>query len=133
MPQVVFKLQYDELLERDKSWYTHTINLAQDKIVPDLRVEVIIEETLELRGLEVPRLIQSTGIQVEEPRDLREELEQRGEGTDWRNGRSHLLYQPTQEEQEEAHRQEVSGRFTVRYQVVMEEHGEIQVTARANI
>ena len=36
--QVVFKLKYDELLEREDKWYEHLVNLGQDKIIPDLRL-----------------------------------------------------------------------------------------------
>ena len=42
---MVFKLKYDELLEREGKWYEHLVNLGQDKIIPDLRVEVFIKES----------------------------------------------------------------------------------------
>ena len=78
---MVFKLKYDELLEREDKWYEHLVNLGQDKIIPDLRVEVFIKETLPLKAVEVPQLLQSNEIDGS-TRDLREDLEQAGEHTD---------------------------------------------------
>jgi len=123
---VVFKLKYDELLEREGKWYEHLVNLGQDKIIPDLRVEVFIKETLPLKAVEVPQLLQSNEVDGS-TRDLRGELEQGGELTDWSEGLSHVVYQPTSEEQEAAQMEGVSGQFKVKYQVEMKPEGEVQV------
>lgn len=101
--QVIFKLQYEEMLERDKSWYEHKINLNTDETIADLKVEVFIEETLSLTDVRVPRLLMTNEISQSE--DRRQELEQEGGRTDWKNGTSHLLYAPSVEEQEDARAQ----------------------------
>ena len=123
---MVFKLKYEELLEREDKWYEHLVNLGQDKTIPDLRVEVFIKETLPLKAVEVPQLLQSNEIDGS-TRDLRGELEQAGELTDWSEGLSHVVYQPTREEQEAAQQEGVSGQFKVKYQVEMKPEGEVQV------
>jgi hypothetical protein len=124
--EVVFKLKYDELLEREDKWYEHLVNLGQDKIIPDLKVEVFIKETLPLKAVEVPQLLQSNEVDGS-TRDLRGELEQAGEHTDWSEGLSHVVYQPTREEQEAAQQEGVSGQFKVKYQVEVKPEGEVQV------
>ena len=124
--QVVFKLEYDELLERKDEWYQHLVNLGQDKIIPDLKVELFIKETLPLRAVKVPQLLQSNEIDGS-TRDLRGELEQVGEQTNWAEGLSHLVYQPTSEQQQTAQQEGVSGQFKVKYQVQMKPEGEVQV------
>merc|ERR1719341_1834126 len=124
--EVVFKLKYDELLEREGKWYEHLVNLGQDKIIPDLRVEVFIKETLPLKAVEVPQLLQSNEVDGS-TRDLRGELEQAGEHTNWREGLSHVVYQPTSEQQQAAQMEGVSGQFKVKYQVEMKPEGEVQV------
>jgi len=124
--EVVFKLEYDELLERKDEWYQHLVNLGQDKIIPDLKVEVFIKETLPLKAVKVPQLLQSNEVDGS-TRDLRGELEQAGEHTDWSEGLSHVVYQPTSEEQEAAQLEGVSGQFHVKYQVEMKPEGEVQV------
>ena len=60
--QVVFKLQYEELLEREKGWYSHLVNLHQDKVIPDLKVEAFIKETLPLKAVEVPNFFSQTSL-----------------------------------------------------------------------
>merc|ERR1711962_1405650 len=124
--EVVFKLQYEELLEREKGWYSHLVNLGQDKVIPDLKVEAFIRETLPLKAVEVPELLQSNELDGS-TRDMRAELEQVGDQTDWDNGLSHIVYHPTGEQQQAAQREGKSGQFRVNYQVQMEREGEIQV------
>merc|ERR1711963_1273058 len=124
--EVVFKLQYEELLEREKGWYSHLVNLGQDKVIPDLKVEAFIKETLPLKAVEVPELLQSNELDGS-TRDMRAELEQVGDQTNWEEGLSHVVYQPNSEEQAAAQREGKSGQFRVNYQVQMEPEGEIQV------
>merc|ERR1719450_1464009 len=123
--EVVFKLQYEELLEREKGWYSHLVNLGQDKVIPDLRVEVFIKETLPLKAVKVPQLLQSNEIDGS-TRDLRGELEL-GEQTNWPEGLSYVVYQPNSEEQAAAQQEGVSGQFKAKYQVEMGPEGEVQV------
>ena len=128
---MVFKLEYDELLERKDEWYQHVVNLGQDKIIPDLKVEVFIKETLPLKAVKVPQLLQSNEVDGS-TRDLRSELEKTGEHTDWSEGLSHVVYQPTSDEQEAAQLEGVSGQFHVKYQVEMKPEGEVQVNRDIN-
>ena len=114
------------MLERESEWYEHLVNLGQDKIIPDLKVEVFIKETLPLKDVEVPQLLQSNEIDGS-TRDLRGELEQAGEQTNWAEGLSHIVYQPTSEQQQTALQEGVSGQFKVKYQVQMKPEGEVQV------
>ena len=109
-----------------RKWYENLVNMGQDKIIPDLRVEVFIKETLPLKAVEVPQLLQSNEVDGS-TRDLRGELEQGGELTDWSEGLSHVVYQPTSEEQQAAQQEGVSGQFKVKYQVEMKPEGEVQV------
>ena len=119
-------MKYDELLEREDGWYEHLVNLGQDKVIPDLRVEVFIKETLPLKAVKVPQLLQSNEIDGS-TRDLRGDLEQVGEQTNWSEGLSHVVYQPNSEEQAAAQQEGVSGQFKVKYQVEMGPEGEVQV------
>ena len=50
------------MLERDKGWYEHRIHLGLEDNVPDLRVEVFIDETLPLTAVEVPQLLMDNEI-----------------------------------------------------------------------
>merc|ERR1711963_1066313 len=124
--EVVFKLQYEELLEREKGWYSHLVNLGQDKVIPDLKVEAFIKETLPLKAVEVPELLQSNELDGS-TRDMRAELEQVGDQTNWEEGLSHIVYHPSADDQQAAQREGKSGQFRVNYQVQMEPEGEIQV------
>ena len=65
-------------------------------------------------------------------RDMRAELEQVGDQTNWENGLSHIMYHPTAEQQQAAQREGKSGQFRVNYQVQMEPEGEIQVNFQSN-
>ena len=89
------------MLERDKDWYEHRVHLDLEDTVPDLRVEVIIDETLPLKAVEVPQLLMDNEINSV-VRDLRQELEQKGDNTDWEKGLSHILFSPSTAMQEEA-------------------------------
>ena len=129
--QVVFKLQYEELLEREKGWYSHLVNLGQDKVIPDLKVEAFIKETLPLKAVEVPELLQSNELDGS-TRDMRAELEQVGDQTNWEEGLSHIVYHPSADDQQAAQREGKSGQFRVNYQVQMEPEGEIQVNFQSN-
>ena len=92
------------MLERDQGWYEHRVHLGLEDTVPDLRVEVFIEETLPLTAVEVPQLLMDNEINSV-VRDLRQELEQDGEKTDWEKGLSHILFSPDTAMQEEARSQ----------------------------
>ena len=90
------------MLERDKGWYEHRVHLGLEDTIPDLRVEVFIDETLPLAAVEVSQLLMDN---ENDPVDLRQELEQQGEKTDWEKGLSHILFSPSTAMQEEARSQ----------------------------
>ena len=92
------------MLERDKGWYEHRIHLGLEDNVPDLRVEVFVDETLPLTAVEVPQLLMDNWIKPVVG-DLRQELEQEGERTDWEKGLSHIIFSPNISSQEEARSQ----------------------------
>ena len=60
--KVVFKLTYEELLERKNGQYEYTLNMDPGQLVEDLRVTVNIAESLPLTKLEVPALVESNEI-----------------------------------------------------------------------
>ena len=107
--QVVFKLDYNELLERDKGWYEHKINLNQEQLIPELKVEVFIEESLPLTEVVVPALRQSNDIGGQSLGENTPGVIQLGEGTDYDKGTAHILYMPSMQEQEEAGLEQVTG------------------------
>ncbi|XP_063240182.1 uncharacterized protein LOC134540990 isoform X2 [Bacillus rossius redtenbacheri] len=61
---VTFKLTYEELLKRELSLYKHVINIDPGQIVPELLVEVHIEESCNLSLLEVPPLQETSELQL---------------------------------------------------------------------
>nr|CAD7203546.1 unnamed protein product [Timema douglasi] len=63
--KVTFNLTYEELLRRELSVYNHAININPGQIVPDLSVEVHINESSKITTLEVPALKESNEINQE--------------------------------------------------------------------
>ena len=59
--QVVFRLQYEEMLERKNGQYEHNLNI-QPGAGAELEVEVNIRESLSLSHLTVPDIRQSNEI-----------------------------------------------------------------------
>lgn len=63
--KVTFNLTYEELLVRKLGAYEHVINLDPGQIVPDLSVEVRIEESANVTTLSVPALKVSNEINTD--------------------------------------------------------------------
>ena len=54
--KVKFELVYQEVLQRRLGYYEHVINIDPGQVVPDLQVEVHINESRNIRDLFVPAI-----------------------------------------------------------------------------
>ena len=54
--KVNFELVYQEVLQRRLGYYEHVINIDPGQVVPDLQVEVHINESRNIRDLFVPAI-----------------------------------------------------------------------------
>jgi hypothetical protein len=63
--KVTFNLTYEQLLVRALGAYEHVINLDPGQIVPDLSVQVRIEESADITTLNVPALRVSNEINTD--------------------------------------------------------------------
>merc|ERR1711936_283571 len=64
--KVVFRLTYEELLERRNGRYEYAININPGQVVEDFKVTVNINESLPLTDLKVPKLVESNEIDFNE-------------------------------------------------------------------
>ena len=64
--KVVFRLTYEELLERSNEGYEYALNVNPGQVVEDFRVTVNINESLPLTDLKVPKLVESNEIDFNE-------------------------------------------------------------------
>jgi len=126
--KVVFRLTYEELLERRNGEYEYDININPGQVVEDFRVTVNINESLPLMDLKVPKLVESNEIDFDEDG---EDVNAAAEVTRGVNGSDHnalIVFSPDLEYQEAAGDQGVSGRFIVSYDVDRSnQESEIQV------
>merc|ERR1711936_884897 len=116
--KVVFRLTYEELLERSNEGYEYAINVNPGQVVEDFRVEVNINESLPLTDLKVPKLVESNEIDFNE--DEGDDVNEAAEVTRGVSGSDHnalIVFAPDQEYQEAAGDQGVSGKFIVSYDV----------------
>nr|CAD7261805.1 unnamed protein product [Timema shepardi] len=116
--KVTFNLTYEELLRRELSVYNHAININPGQIVPDLSVEVYINESSKITILEVPALKESNEINQENatqdnPLAKIERLSDTSAIIRWA---------PTPEEQKQLNSEGVKGQLVVRYDVDRESH-----------
>nr|CAD7204993.1 unnamed protein product [Timema douglasi] len=116
--KVTFNLTYEELLKRELSVYNHAININPGQIVPDLSVEVYINESSNITTLEVPALKESNEINQENatqgnPLAKIERLSDTSAIIRWA---------PTPEEQKQLNSEGVKGQLVVRYDVDRESH-----------
>nr|CAD7261807.1 unnamed protein product [Timema shepardi] len=116
--KVTFNLTYEELLKRELSVYNHAININPGQIVPDLSVEVYINESSKITTLEVPALKESNEINQENatqdnPLAKIERLSDTSAIIRWA---------PTPEEQKQLNSEGVKGQLVVRYDVDRESH-----------
>eukprot|EP00092_Neocalanus_flemingeri_P031159 GFUD01033850.1.p1 GENE.GFUD01033850.1~~GFUD01033850.1.p1 ORF type:complete len:834 (-),score=234.91 GFUD01033850.1:1233-3734(-) len=113
--KVVFKLIYEELLDRKAGMYEHAINIDPKQIVDDLRVEVFINESLPISKISVPELVQSNEIDASDEEESKiADVERNVDG--YANN-AKIVFAPDKLYQEEAGAQGISGQFLVKYDV----------------
>nr|CAD7428447.1 unnamed protein product [Timema monikensis] len=116
--KVTFNLTYEELLRRELSVYNHAININPGQIVPDLSVEVYINESSKITTLEVPALKGSNEINQENAtQDNPLAKIERPSDTS-----AIIRWSPTPEEQKQLNSEGVKGQLVVRYDVDRESH-----------
>jgi len=113
--KVVFKLTYDELLDRKNGMYEHAINIDLKQIVEDFKVEILINESLPITTVKVPELLQSNEIDFEEEEENSIAVVDLKIDDDDKIAR--VVFAPSKEEQQSAKEQSVSGQLVVRYDV----------------
>merc|ERR1719347_731903 len=113
--KVIFKLTYEELLERKSGKYEHFINIDHKQLVDDLKVEVFINESLPISSIFVPELIQSNEIDfIGSGENTIAEVEKNVDGF---ANNARVVFAPDKSYQQEAGAQGISGQFIVQYDV----------------
>ena len=84
--KAVFRLTYEELLDRRHGEYEYAINFSPRQVVEDFRVTVNINESLPLTYLKVPKLVESNEIDFDEDA---EDVNEAAEVTRGVNGSDH--------------------------------------------
>merc|ERR1719228_2122964 len=113
--KVIFKLTYEELLERNSGKYEHFINIDPKQLVDDLKVEVFINESLPISSIFVPELIQSNEIDfIGSGENTIAEVEKNVDGF---ANNARVVFAPDKSYQQEAGGQGISGQFLVQYDV----------------
>jgi len=113
--EILFKLTYEELLERKDDAYEHVIDINPGEIVDDLKVLVNINETLPVKNIEVPEILQSNEIDF--LGDSKNEEAVVKTNLDGDSKKAQIEFKPDTTYQEEAGFQGVAGKFKVRYDV----------------
>jgi len=113
--EVLFKLTYQEELQREEESYTYHVNLGTEKEVDDLKIEVHINETLPLLSCSWKRLV--GGVPNRKAVTKQDDED---------NGLCSFLYRPNKQQQIAARKKNRGGQFAVEYEVDMDEvNGEI--------
>merc|ERR1712038_369394 len=113
--KVEFRLTYDELLERKQGQYHLAINVNPGQIVDDLKIEVIINESLPISIISVPELKQSNEVDFEPDQESQVAVVERD--IDGDESRASVVFEPSREYQEEAGQQGLAGQLLVNYDV----------------
>jgi len=112
--KVVFKLTYEELLERRLGLYDHMININPGQIVEDFKISIEINESLPLSKLSIPELKESNEIDFESTTTenvIAQVKWERGSAT------AHIEFTPNMEQQKEYGEQGLAGQLLVNYDV----------------
>merc|ERR1711892_1581132 len=88
--KVVFKLKYEELLQRRNGQYEHAININPEGIIENLKVEVFINESLPISSLSVPELKLTNELDFARKTENKDAIVERKEGS----SEAHILYAP---------------------------------------
>ncbi|XP_033746543.1 inter-alpha-trypsin inhibitor heavy chain H3-like [Pecten maximus] len=110
--KIKFTLTYNELLQRRRGSYDHTIYIRPRQIVNDFRVEVYIQESRQITYLRVPPLRDDVLINYNSIEQNRIAEVSRPSSTS-----AHILYEPSAHEQSLVSQQGLSGLFVVEYDV----------------
>lgn len=110
--KIKFTLTYNELLQRRRGSYDHTIYIRPRQIVNDFRVEVYIQESRQITYLRVPPLRDDVLINYNSIEQNRLADVSRPSSTS-----AHILYEPSAQEQSLVSQQGLSGLFVVEYDV----------------
>ena len=62
MGKVTFNLTYQELLERKKGFYQHTVFVNPGQVVDDMQVEVAVQESREITSVDATTKVLSNDI-----------------------------------------------------------------------
>merc|ERR1712013_694167 len=124
--KVIFKLTYEELLERKSGKYEHSINIDPKQLVDDFKIEVFINESLPISSIFVPELIQSNELDfIGSGENTIAEVKRNVDGV---ANNARIVFAPDKSYQEEAGAQGLSGQFVVQYDVDRQgEDSEVQV------
>merc|ERR1719347_1924030 len=124
--KVIFKLTYEELLERKSGKYKHSINIDPKQLVEDFKIEVFINESLPISSIFVPELIQSNELDfIGSGENTIAEVERNVDGI---ANNARIVFAPDKSYQEEAGAQGLSGQFVVQYDVDRQgQDSEVQV------
>ena len=112
--KVVFKLTYDEVLDRVNGIYEYALNINPGQVVDDFNVEVQINESLPLINVQIPKVVESNEIDFtkdEEEEDIVVKT------FDDNKNNVKIVFAPDEEYQKAAGDQGVFGKFVVRYDV----------------
>jgi len=113
--KIIFKLTYDQLLERKDGLYEQEINIDLKQIVEDFKIEVHINESLPITTINVPELLQSNEIDFEDETENKIAVVERNINGDDNNAK--IVFAPNKEQQEAAKEQGESEKLVIRYDV----------------
>jgi len=124
--KIIFKLTYDQLLERKDGLYEQQINIDLNQIVEDFKIEVHINESLPITTINVPELLQTNEIDFEDETENKIAQIERNINGDDNNAK--IVFAPNKEEQEAAKEQGESGKLIIKYDVDRQgQDSEVQV------
>ncbi|XP_073982636.1 inter-alpha-trypsin inhibitor heavy chain H4-like isoform X3 [Rhodnius prolixus] len=109
--KIKFTLNYEELLERTLGIYKQVINLNPGQTVRDLKVNVYITESSEIKSLFVPEIKVTNEIETEEKENKNVNI------TRISSNKAVVRYAPSVEDQEKAGGNCFDGQFIVQYDV----------------
>merc|ERR1712209_300345 len=124
--EVVFRLTYNELLGRKEGMYRQEINIDSQEVVEDIRVEILINESIPITKVSVPELLESNSVDpLEETQNSFANIEENFEGD---ANRAKIVFAPTAIEQRAAAEEGMAGRLQINYDVDRQnQDSEVQV------
>jgi len=113
--KVVFRLTYDQLLERTEGQYEQVINVNPGQVVEDFKIRVDIDESLPLVSLQVPELRQTNEIDFKQSGNNTKAVITWPVDNDDKSAKVELTL--SKEDQQELIDNGDNGEFSVRYDV----------------